>query len=89
VSARTKAKRRASRTRFVERVAMWPGRCGRRRTLCRECKGPLGYCVHPCPCAPLRAEEPGVQLLVRDGCVVTVQTSAGAVARLHDAMEVA
>jgi hypothetical protein len=35
------------------------------------------------------AEEPGVQLLVRDGCVVTVQTSAGAVARLHDAMEVA
>jgi hypothetical protein len=57
VSARTKAKRRASRLRFVERVAMWPGRCGRRRTLCRECKGPLGYCVHPCPYAPLRPDE--------------------------------
>lgn len=58
MSARTKAKRRASRTRFVERVAMWPGRCGRRRrTLCRECKGPLGYCVHPCPYAPLRPDE--------------------------------
>ena len=57
MSARTKAKRRASRTRFVERVAMWPGRCGRRRTLCRKCKGPLGYCVYPCPCAPLRPDE--------------------------------
>ena len=57
MSARTKPKRRASRLRFVERVAMWPGRCGRRRTLCRECKGPLGYCVYPCPCAPLRDDE--------------------------------
>jgi hypothetical protein len=57
MSARTKAKRLASRLRFVERVAMWPGRCGRRRTLCRECKGPLGYCVYPCQCAPLRPDE--------------------------------
>ena len=57
MSARTKAKRRDARLRFVERVAMWPGRCGRRRTLCRECKGPLGYCVYPCPYAPLRPDE--------------------------------
>ena len=57
MSARTKAKRRASRLRFVGRVAMWPGRCGRRRTRCRECKGPLGYCVYPCPYAPLRDDE--------------------------------
>lgn len=57
MSARTKSRRRASRLRFVERVAMWPGRCGRRRTLCRECKGPLGYCVYPCPYAPLRPDE--------------------------------
>lgn len=35
------------------------------------------------------AEAPGVQLLVRDRCVVTVQTSAGAVARLHRARWVA
>ena len=57
MSARTKPKRRASLRRFIERVAMWPGRCGRRRTLCRECKGPLGYCTDPCPCAPLRPDE--------------------------------
>lgn len=35
------------------------------------------------------AEAPAVQMLVRDGCVVTVQTSAGAVARLHRARWVA
>ena len=35
------------------------------------------------------AEEPAVQLLVRDGCVVTVQTTSGAAARLHRARWVA
>lgn len=57
MTARTKGKRRASRLRWVERVALWPGRVGRRRRHCRECGGPLGYCYVSCPCAPLREDE--------------------------------
>ena len=56
MSARTKAKRLASRRRFA---ASFDWRTGIRhlRFLCRECKGPLGYCTDPCPCAPLRPDE--------------------------------
>lgn len=56
MSARTKAKRLASRRRFA---ASFDWRTGIRhmRFLCRECDGPLGHCTDPCPCAPLRDDE--------------------------------
>lgn len=56
MSARTKAKRLASRRRFA---ASFDWRAGIRhlRFLCRECDGPIGHCADPCPCAPLRDDE--------------------------------
>lgn len=56
MTARTKRKRRGSRRRHAESFDPWTG-ARHTETLCRECDAPIGYCVYPCPCTPLRPDE--------------------------------